>query len=44
MNNFWNDVVYARENGIQDKYKKRAVSPRKKKPVSLEIELDSDSD
>ena len=44
MNNFWNDVVYARENGIQDKYKKRTVSPRKKKPVSLEIELDSDSD
>ena len=44
MNNFWNDVVYARENGIQDKYKKRTISPRKKKPVILEIELDSDSD
>jgi len=45
MNNFWNDVIYARKYGIQDKYKpKLPKSPKKMKPIICEIEFDSDSD
>ena len=36
--------THLEEISKQDKYKKRTVSPRKKKPISLQIELDSDSD